>query len=77
MRLIDADKLKEYMKEWDFIGVSCAIEAVDDMPTISQTNTAEWICYTDHSECSNCGKRAYSEDDKFCPNCGKRMSIKY
>lgn len=34
MRLIDGDKLIEEIKEWGFIGETCATEAVNDAPTI-------------------------------------------
>ena len=40
MRLIDADALIEYIKAWGFIGETCAIEAVEDMPTIEPCEDA-------------------------------------
>lgn len=46
MRLIDADALIEDIKEWGFIGETCAIEAVNDAPTIA----TKQIKYFDEDE---------------------------
>lgn len=45
MRLIDADKLIEDIKEWGFIGETCAIEAVNDAPSIELVRCKECIYY--------------------------------
>lgn len=89
MRLIDADALKEELKER---GLLSAIHSLDNAPTVDpvrrhgkwqfksvvlneDNNIDEW----QESECSVCGKwhttpyAYFFKDYKYCPNCGAKM----
>ena len=46
MRLIDADELKRKLDAWKIVP-NYVYKALDDTPTIEQTNTAEWILCKD------------------------------
>ncbi len=76
MRIIDADALIEDIKEWGFIGETCAIEAVNDAPTI-EPKRGEWIIKqkgfgVEAKVCSVCGVEKNNMSN-FCPNCGADM----
>lgn len=81
MRLIDADELKEAMREHtDYRGyLVCDPEEIIDLaPTVERPH-GEWI-YIGISEttglkivkCTSCKKRQYGSTD-FCSNCGADM----
>ena len=76
MRTIDADALIEDIKEWGFIGETCAIEAVNDAPTI-EPKRGEWIdiseWYAPRQKCSICETVVVGYGGNYCPNCGADM----
>ena len=52
------------------------VKQIEELPTIPQTNTAEWNIVgktTLHYECSICGG-AGDKWDKFCKHCGRKMT---
>lgn len=86
MRLIDADALSDWMKDYGQkcingerkISLMYVWKHIQDMQTIEERKTGRWIYEEDgiiHGHCSCCGFHAiYQETDvfgyDFCPNCG-------
>ena len=87
MRLIDADKLKHDVLDWqdcyngfsDTYDKSMIIDEIDAQPTVKTEPVVhgKWI-YTGFMEvkCSNCGNVFHElEDTNYCPSCGCKMDM--
>lgn len=82
MRLIDADRLKQY---FDIVGVNdygCSFATIDSQPTVDAepVRRGKWVeigsGFNYHFECSECGWKdgyPFNERHKYCPNCGAKM----
>lgn len=71
-------RLTKEMISAEEYGLMDLLDEVKKLPTIPQTNTAEWIIYkfeTNDYQCSNC-KRYSKAQYSFCQNCGSRMKGK-
>ena len=85
-RLIDADALKDVLREYLVIGIKPLLRFIDEQPTVSP-DEARGVGYNKLNEyptlfhCSVCG---WEDDDtatgsgetntyNYCPNCGARM----
>ena len=70
MRLIDADKLIEEIKEWGFIGETCAVEAVESAPIIDIVFCKECKHWLDGSGLCKHWSKLYgsvlTKADDFC-----------
>lgn len=91
MRLIDADKLKKDVLDWEncYNGFSDTydkariIDEIDEQPTIKAEpiKYGKWIEVRDihgfWDRCSVCGTKIRYDIDKYsrCPSCGARMEI--
>ena len=86
MRLIDADKLKEYVNsissgllcEWDTLGVLSAIDkqqSIDAVPVVHAHPIFEHE--NNNARCSNCGRFTIEYDidswDNYCSFCGAKV----
>ena len=91
MRIIDADALKSYVKNFN-IGCGCSenyqksfLDAINDQPTIEERKTGKWILTEDddyeYCTCSECGYQngenwMNGSDIPFCAICGAEMEIR-
>lgn len=79
MRLIDADEMKDELKDMDFVLVNHNVEDwIDEQPTVD----AEPVLHghwDDECRCTACGWYGddwYKRDAvrfSYCPNCGAKM----
>lgn len=84
MRLIDADELKEELKDMDIVIVKHNVEdLIDEQPTADAVPVrhGKWILYPDNQskvveadDCSVCGAQwIFGEKYDYCPSCGAKM----
>lgn len=87
MRLINADKLSEELKDLDLWckdlrkpGIEQARCIVHEQPTIYAAPVvhARWLEDSGPMKCSNCGLSSdiyYECDANYCPQCGAKMDL--
>ena len=85
MRLIDADRLLERLKNPDLCNVTQKVfEIIDEQPTVESLNDVkhgEWISYdklyneseTTRETIWECYKTEGNIEFNYCPNCGAKM----
>ena len=84
MRLIDADKIQEYLLDKYHGAISDSemkiyqlLRLLDEQPTISAVPVVrgEWIEDGDMQICSNCGEEHSWEEYRasYCEDCGAKM----
>lgn len=83
-RLIDADELKEKLKDMDIVLVKHDVEDwIDEQPTVDAepVRHGKWILYPDNQskvveadDCSVCGAQwIFGKKCDYCPSCGAKM----
>lgn len=88
MRLIDADALSDWMKDYGQkcikgerkISLMYVWKHIQDMQTIEERGTGKWIEYIpEHGKCQYCGNQVDLIDGRkhsYCGECGARMEGK-
>lgn len=81
MQLIDADELKEELKDMDIVIVKHNVEdLIDEQPTVDAEPVRHGKWYTAEKyngylywNCDQCHQHFTSQKSNFCPNCGAKM----
>jgi len=87
MRLIDADALNAYIESAECNSVGKALQAIDQMPTVSPDEVrgvGKWIEDEEQNNveltfhCSECGRKAVGrfEKTRYCGDCGAKMEVR-
>lgn len=86
MRLIDADEMKDELKDMDFVLTKHNVEDwIDEQPTVDAgpVRHGKWQPMNERNEiygdvymCDNCGHGfVICENFHYCPNCGAKMDL--
>lgn len=84
MRLIDADEMKDELKDMDFVLTKHNLEDwIDEQPTVDAepVRHGKWVNKNWNWYCSECDKPGYKghipaePDLDYCPNCGAKMDL--